>query len=187
MVVETSRVRPRHARFAVTIWVFLIAGAVGWAILAAIDQVPLADEGTTSSSTLDARGSPSRDALVAAPTPREPFLVVRMSTREAAHARTVLRLGGRVPAQFAWVTVVVFGSEGSLARSGTRVDWDGTFTRLLPIEADPTEVLRVELSGLNDVQLTAVPLTSVTFSPGDVRCGPVWGIVRPCPPWVPLP
>ena len=165
MLVEPTRVHASRGR-----WIGgLLVGLLGIATLSLIASL------NPGSPQPAAPSQPTTAAVLG--TPRPPFVTLAARPAELEVrlvSGSLLELDGWVPGQFGWAAVDVLDGERRLGGPAMRVDPDGTFSGTVDLSSWGATVDRmiVRLSGLNDVQLYAVPLLTVLV-PAEATLSPL--------------
>jgi hypothetical protein len=171
MLVEPTRVRPPRNR-----WLALLTVAL--AVISAMVAAGLATRGTARAPEQAAAVSPPSAVATSRVPVQDRTAVARVADLHGtvvANARagsgSLLAFWGSVPTQFGWATLDLIEGDRRVGGTSVRVAGEGSFSGTIdlgPLGTDVDHVV-VRLSGLNDVQLFAVPLLTVAIGGPTLR------------------
>jgi hypothetical protein len=171
MLVEPTPVRPPRNRW-------LALGTVALALIAVVVAAGLATRGTARAPEQAAAVSPASAVATSSVPAQDRTAVARVAdlhgtvvANALAGSGSVLAFWGSVPTQFSWATVDVMEGDRRLTGAAVRVTAEGSFGGTLDLGLLGTNIDRVvvSLSGLNDVQLFAVPLLTTAIGGPTLR------------------
>lgn len=175
MLVKPTRVRSGRDRRGAAVGLVLAAMAAAATLIAIAQPGAPGGLGPNAASTREAGSLPpasdghptAAPDLVARAEPRSASLDARLAYAVGPGGKPVLRLmvSGWLPAQYGWATIDVVSGGRSFGGPSLRLASDGFFGDSVSLDQDVAAAgVVLRLSGLNEEQLQAVPLLSVTVS-----------------------
>jgi hypothetical protein len=167
MLVQPTPVRPRRDRWlalsAAALVVVSLLVATG---LAAREPAPTSTPTAVATAVVGGEHSPGPGAARSA-VPVRPAELHALVVRDPAQDGSIVAFWGLVPTQFSWADVDIDTGSGHVSGPAVRVDALGSFGGTIHLGPAETagDRLVIRVSGLNDAQLSAVPLLTLIVGP----------------------